>query len=149
MTQGAPQPGPQQPGWYPDPWNPHNVRWFDGRQWSPHTNQRQQTPPSRGRTPIIGPLLILAGIAAAMFLALAHPSVSVPLAGTQDCGATSLKLGTSSLSNFQDATSSQLAAALDQECINKGRTNLYYGVGAAIVGLIAGTMVLRYEQSRN
>ncbi len=25
-----------QPGWYPDPHAPHQVRWFDGHQWTQH-----------------------------------------------------------------------------------------------------------------
>ncbi|WP_433194149.1 DUF2510 domain-containing protein [Nocardia sp. CA-107356] len=28
------------PGWYPDPANPGVVRWFDGQQWTPHTQPR-------------------------------------------------------------------------------------------------------------
>ncbi|MEV2220115.1 DUF2510 domain-containing protein [Nocardia vinacea] len=35
------QPAPSlTPGWYPDPANPGVVRWFDGRQWTPHTQPR-------------------------------------------------------------------------------------------------------------
>jgi hypothetical protein len=27
-----------QPGWYPDPWQPYQLRWFDGYQWTPHVS---------------------------------------------------------------------------------------------------------------
>jgi hypothetical protein len=30
------------PGWYADPWLPHQVRWFDGVQWTPHAAPAQQ-----------------------------------------------------------------------------------------------------------
>lgn len=29
--------GASQPGWHPDPWNPAQLRWFDGRDWSGST----------------------------------------------------------------------------------------------------------------
>ncbi|MGN6692680.1 MAG: DUF4328 domain-containing protein [Aquihabitans sp.] len=28
--------GPMPPGWYPDPWYPGGMRWFDGTQWTEH-----------------------------------------------------------------------------------------------------------------
>ena len=33
------------PGWHPDPYNPADVRYWDGAQWSPHTASRAQPPP--------------------------------------------------------------------------------------------------------
>jgi hypothetical protein len=32
----AATPLPSGPGWYPDPYDPHRVRWFDGSQWTTH-----------------------------------------------------------------------------------------------------------------
>ena len=37
MPQASPQPGPIAPGWYPDPQRQARLRWFDGRQWTPST----------------------------------------------------------------------------------------------------------------
>jgi Protein of unknown function (DUF2510) len=136
---------PQDPGWYADPWT-KDRRWFDGQRW---TDQVQGA--TRKRRGVLAPLLVLAGIAAALYFTITHPTVSVPLAGTQDCGASSFTLGTSSLSDFTTTNSgstSDLTNALDQECINKGRTNLYYGGGALLVGLIAGGISRRAENAR-
>lgn len=33
-----PVPPPMPPGWYPDPWAPDLVRWYDGATWTHHTN---------------------------------------------------------------------------------------------------------------
>jgi Protein of unknown function (DUF2510) len=37
MPQASPPPGPMAPGWYPDPQRQARLRWFDGRQWTPST----------------------------------------------------------------------------------------------------------------
>jgi hypothetical protein len=34
---GPPQPAPQNPGWYPDPHGGARLRFFDGREWTPAT----------------------------------------------------------------------------------------------------------------
>lgn len=33
-----------QPGWYPDPWQPWQFRWFDGYQWTPHVSGAPPVP---------------------------------------------------------------------------------------------------------
>ena len=38
----GPQPGAQSAGWYPDPTERHDLRFFDGQQW---THQRTRTLP--------------------------------------------------------------------------------------------------------
>jgi hypothetical protein len=103
---------------------------------------------ARRSTPIFGPLLILAGIATAIYFVLAHPSVHVPLAGDTDCGGNSWSIGTASLSDFGNSGQSDVTDALNTECIANGRTNLEKGIGALVVGLIAGSMVTAYERQR-
>ncbi|GAA2014248.1 DUF4041 domain-containing protein [Nocardioides kribbensis] len=36
------------PGWYPDPQDQSIVRWWDGQQWTGHTQPRVTSPPSQG-----------------------------------------------------------------------------------------------------
>jgi hypothetical protein len=134
---------PPEAGWYTDPWNGDYRRWYDGQQWTPTVEKVR-----RGKS-IFGPLLVVAGIATAVFFILAHPSVHVPLAGDTDCGGNSWTIGTASLSDFSNSVQSDVTDALDQECINKGRTNLYKAAGAVIVGLTAGGLVSAYERNRS
>ncbi|MBM7504212.1 DUF2510 domain-containing protein [Agromyces aurantiacus] len=62
-------------GWYPDPYDPTQQRWWDGDSWGPRAPQVQQTAsPRRTRNGIFGAFSVLAGmIAGASFL------VPVPL----------------------------------------------------------------------
>ncbi len=75
------------------PWNTDYDRCFDGRQWTSHIHRTVK------RQAIIGPLLILAGITAGVFFLRSHPSVNVPLAGSQDCGGPSWRPGMFSASD--------------------------------------------------
>lgn len=60
------------PGWYPDPWGPVNLRWWDGRAWTVNVAQ-----PSRRRIPawlsvpvIVGLILV---VPIAVFAAVMNP----------------------------------------------------------------------------
>ncbi|MFJ4209575.1 DUF2510 domain-containing protein [Paenarthrobacter sp. NPDC089675] len=61
MTQGFN--GPTPPGWYPDPSNPQQMRWWDGVQWTPHLAQgpSQFMPQQRvlisNQTPVYNPFI--------------------------------------------------------------------------------------------
>lgn len=33
---------PRPPGWYPDPWNGQMVRWYDGFQWTWHSQPMRE-----------------------------------------------------------------------------------------------------------
>jgi hypothetical protein len=60
-----------QPGWYPDPYDPQRVRWFDGQQWTQHSAPAQAapSPPSRKLSTssivliVVGAILLLCAIA--------------------------------------------------------------------------------------
>ncbi|MGH9148984.1 MAG: DUF2510 domain-containing protein, partial [Acidimicrobiales bacterium] len=52
-------PGATAPGWFPVPYNPGQLRWWDGQAWSTHAAQRQAWPPS-APTPAPGAGTILA-----------------------------------------------------------------------------------------
>lgn len=142
MTAMPPPWTPNEAGWFTDPWHDEFERLYDGTQWTQSTR-----PVAKARPAIFGRLLVLAGIAVALYFILQHPSVDVPLAGSQDCGGNSWTIGMASLSDFS-GDSSDLTNALHQECINKGRSNLYKAVGAFGVGLIGGVMLTGYERQR-
>ncbi|WP_280834793.1 DUF2510 domain-containing protein [Mycolicibacterium frederiksbergense] len=58
-------PLPPQAGWFTDPWNAQQIRYFDGRQWTAHVAQPQAQPPfptppvSSGGYPFGEPTLFL------------------------------------------------------------------------------------------
>jgi len=60
-----------QPGWYRDPYAPQRVRWFDGQQWTQHSQpvQASPSPPSRKLSTgsivliVVGVILLLCAIA--------------------------------------------------------------------------------------
>ncbi|WP_309073994.1 DUF2510 domain-containing protein [Paenarthrobacter sp.] len=54
MTQ--PVPGSTTPsGWYPDPWDPRLVRWWDGRAWTAHQAPAQFQAPVQAPRPELSP----------------------------------------------------------------------------------------------
>lgn len=134
-------PTPFGPGWYSDPWQRDFERWFDGRQWT------QSTRPVQRRPAIIGPLLAAAGVVAAIVFALQHPSVSVPLAGTQDCGSTSFQIATG-LTPIDDSGEDPIVQALDQECRDKARHDVTLAVVLLAAGAIVGGAIGTQERRR-
>jgi hypothetical protein len=54
MSQQMPTP----PGWYPDPQQPSQLRWWDGAQWTPEVAARPPSPPLSAPQPPTPPVLI-------------------------------------------------------------------------------------------
>ena len=44
------------PGWYPDPWSPSGLRWWDGADWTARQAQPAGVPPPPGAGPVMAPV---------------------------------------------------------------------------------------------
>lgn len=135
------------PGWYPDPNGGRQLRWFDGVRWTEATHGLPSPAPRR-RKAIIGPLLILAGIVAGVILALRDPSVDIPLAGSHDCGASSVGIATG-YDTFTPVANDTLgiAQSLQDECKGKAQHNMIIAIVVLVGGLIGGGIVSAMETS--
>ncbi|MFJ4109087.1 DUF2510 domain-containing protein [Oerskovia enterophila] len=80
-----------QPGWYPDPYDPRLVRWFDGEQWTQHS-QPVQPPPSRKLSTgsivliVVGAILLLCAIVAMILGVVALVAFFANIAQGVVCG---------------------------------------------------------------
>lgn len=71
-----------EPGWYPDPWYPRGLRYWDGRQWTTYVGRRTRLPhPTLPLAVAIGALVALAvPIVSSRFLLRALSDANWPIA---------------------------------------------------------------------
>lgn len=48
-----------QPGWYPDPHAPQRLRWYDGHQWTSHSQPTPAGQPPRSRKLSTGSIVLI------------------------------------------------------------------------------------------
>ncbi len=78
------QSAPAPPGWYPDPYSPAHLRWWDGRNWSAYTTVRPQPPRRSGlviAVVIVSTVLALLAVASFGVATFALPRVEIQSAG--------------------------------------------------------------------
>ncbi|MCX4246875.1 PrsW family glutamic-type intramembrane protease [Paraliomyxa miuraensis] len=78
---------PTRPGWYPDPWNRNQWRWWDGWTWTTHVNARAKKPALPGwlSVPVIiasilvVPVVVIAAAMLPVVVALAMVPIAIVL----------------------------------------------------------------------
>lgn len=122
-----------QPGWYPDPQNPAVMRYWDGTQWTQHTQAGQPVPfqgqPAKKKSKVLVPILAVLGglIVVIVGLSIVASPSSTTKTTTSETAPAKVEPNLADASTYKEVDERELAMILKDMRAHAGQRIVLYG----------------------